>query len=265
MSSWLNIHGAFTYQDTSTECVLDMPQLAKLCGFDENLERCMGGVLNDTPLEMRDIGSGAILKALTWAHEEGVYAFNPLTDSNATLLVGEKYRYRLPVLVPRPYGSEGFGDIDVTLAKDMDGSVFPLDNWENTSIAVSVVCRMDLRDRDKTDMPYTRLWWNLLNVWTVVRTYGLSMCTWDYEEQLETIWFDTCDDSPKAVDLLEYFFEVCAAYDALPAKGGNGLREKSFQEWYNHTWVPEHGEGPVVAGPGRSLVDLPDKSETKNK
>lgn len=254
MSEWLHINGTFVCSPNRMrdEYPLSRQAVADIIGAKDYNEF-------HTP------GFGSMLESILWDDCDGVEKFNPIVECRHDVLEGEDgARYAIPIIIPRPYGSEGFGNISANLVLDRGswGWWFPMYSCSTAEPDVSVFCNMNLRDRSRYDMPYVRLWWNLLNIWLNVTPYGLHMRTWDYEEELPVIFWSGlgAEDLPDASEVLKYFYEACTAYDELYTKEASENKSdgivqphKSFQDWYNHVWVQEHGEGPVYKGKGTEL------------
>lgn len=254
MSEWLHIRGTFVCSPN-----------AILGEYPISVEDVCGILDLENGTELRPPGFGSVIESLLWADFEGVLRLNPLRDcAHSILLDNNGLMYEMPIMLPRPYGSEGFGNMDANLYIDRASWSwwYPMFSCSTHAPGISVSCDMNLRDRGKDATPYVRLWWNLLNIWLDVRSLGLVMETWNYREKLDPIlWYGLVEeDLPKAKDVLAHFYKVCQEYDEYylnetnKAEGACLQAPRSFQDWYNHVYVPEHGEGPVVRGAGEDLV-----------
>lgn len=210
-------------------------------------------------------GFGSLISSLLWNDYDGMHRVNPLLDCSHSILEDKSGRmHRVPVTVPRPYGSEGCGFMQANLALDDSAWSWwhPMENGSVDGLPVSVFCNIGLRNRGKDDMPYVRLWWNLLNIFMEVQSFGMEMETWNYKEYLDHIMWNGLGDEnlPAAYDVMEYFLKACEAYDKFyhgelgsPPKA-MALPSKSFQDWYSHVWVRDYVDGSTVRGEGEDLV-----------
>lgn len=158
----------------------------------------------------------------------------------------------VPTMCYTPCGSECPPTVDIYYNQPKESLIItPMPMGGRLSF--TVVIRGGFRDFTSEDMPYVRLWWNLLNLWVDICNCSLTVYhapAEDYDKEVaETLSdIDYNINEPKDVDklnkLLTTFWDASNSWlEHYRAKlKGDPKYEPDFQTYYNYVWVKEHGD-----------------------